>query len=181
MKICWNFSWLETDIAQIVQIPPHRRHRAVYCTKQYHGPLTRQSSRHSRRMRNPQFYASGKRPMALLTWWHKRQWNVALNIPVSAPEGLRSYQKINRNMIYSLYSRTKTVCVECHQAPSHCLKQRWYHLDHRMILPSEVLSQILMRKFSGSSMVFGWRLPLTISNPISPGMAQSTTPSSSRE
>ena len=149
-------------MAQIVKIPPHRRHGAVYRTKQYHGPLTRypklriahaprmpgtfsppsrvsnpdmhhgkcvthvpwcmsgslisgflwsqsrgKRSRHSRRMRNPQVCVSGKRPMALLTWRHKSQWNFALNAPVSASEGLRSYQKINRNMIYTLYSHTK--------------------------------------------------------------------------
>ena len=215
-------------MAQIVQIPPHRRHGAVYRTKQYHGPLTRhaklrvahaprmpgscsppsrvsdpdmhhgtcvthvpwcmseslisgflwsqsrgKSSRHSRRMRNPQFYASGKRPMALLTWRYKRQWNVALNIPVAAPEGLGSNQKDKKE------HDLQTVCVDSHQ--TLCLKQRWYHLDPKMILSSSVLSQILMRKFTGSSMVFGWRLPLTISNSISPGMLPSTTSSSSKQ
>ena len=41
-------------------------------------------SRHSRRMRNPEFYVSGKRPMVLS--------QSSLNVPVSAPEGVTRVQ-----------------------------------------------------------------------------------------
>ena len=33
-----------------------------------------QHSRHPRRMRNPQFYVAGKRPMAALLWWESYTW-----------------------------------------------------------------------------------------------------------
>ena len=53
-------------------------------------------SRHSRRMRNSQFYVSGKRPMAMhlqpLYWFHSSTWHIFVSEPGNCTAGQYAFQ-----------------------------------------------------------------------------------------
>ena len=59
-------------------------------------------SRHSRRMRNPQFYVSGRRLVVIIS-----------RLPNASEITLKAMDKTNRYLITTKYIKARTICIVC--------------------------------------------------------------------